>query len=175
MKLLRLCLVMALVSLALVSSAFGAWNPNELPPGFVVEKQGSPMELDGTPLFNIRVRHKVLSTEKRARLFSERIKKLAEDPTFDPKTIRVEDSPLSSDIMTGDQVIMPVWAFEAKVEGKPAPALAREYAGTIRQAIIRYQQEHSLRALIVGTLKTLVAVVVLSLMFMDQVDIHYSM
>jgi small-conductance mechanosensitive channel len=165
MKFLRLFLVLVLLSLALMSSAFGAWDPNELPPGFVVEKQGSPVELDGHPLFYLRVKQKVFSTEKRARKLSEGIKKLADDPTFDPKTIGVEDSPLSSDIMVGDQTFMPVWAFEAKVEGKPAPVLAREYAETIRQAIIRYQQEHSLRALVVGTLKTLVAIAVLSLLF----------
>jgi small-conductance mechanosensitive channel len=165
MKFLRLFLVLVLLSLALMSSAFGAWDPNELPPGFVVEKQGSPVELDGHPLFYLRVKQKVFSTEKRARKLSEGIKKLADDPTFDPKTIGVEDSPLSSDIMVGDQTLMPVWAFEAKVEGKPAPVLAREYAETIRQAIIRYQQEHSLRALVVGTLKTLVAIAVLSLLF----------
>ena len=166
MKLLRFCLTIALVSLALVSHGFGAWDPNELPPGFTVEKQGTPVELDGKPLFYLRVKHKVFSTEKRARMFSERIRKLAEDPTFDPKTIKVEDSPLSSDIMVGDQPLMPVWAFEAKVEGKSAPVLAREYSETIRQAIIRYQQEHSLRALIAGTLKTLMALVVFSLLFL---------
>jgi hypothetical protein len=125
MKLLRFCLTIALLSLALVSHGFGAWDPNELPPGFTVEKQGTPVELDGNPLFYLRVKQKVFSTEKRARKLSEQIKKLAEDPTFHPKTIRVEDSPLSSDIMFGDQVLMPVWAFEAKVEGKPAPTAPR--------------------------------------------------
>ena len=165
MKFLRFSLVLAFLSLALVSSALGAWDPNQLPPGFVVEKQGAPVELDGNPLFYLRVKYKAISTEKRARIFSQRIKKLAEDPTFDPKTIRVVDTSLSSDIMAGDQTLIPVWAFEAKVKGKPAPDLAREYADTIRQAIIRYQQEHSLRALVGGTLKTLTAIVVLSLLF----------
>jgi small-conductance mechanosensitive channel len=166
MKFLRLCLALALLSVALMSYAFGAWDPNELPPGFVVIKPGSPVELDGNPLFYLRVQHKAFSTEKRASTFSERIKKLAEDPTFNPKTIKVEDSSLSSDIMVGNQVLMPVWAFEAKAEGKPAPALAREYAETIRQAITRYQQEHSLRALVVGTIKALLALLVFSLLFM---------
>jgi small-conductance mechanosensitive channel len=166
MKFLRLCLALALLSVALMSSASGAWDPNELPPGFVVVKPGSPVELDGNPLFYLRVQHKAFSTEKRASTFSERIKKLAEDPTFNPKTIKVEDSSLSSDIMVGNQVLMPVWAFEAKVEGKPVPALAREYAETIRQAIIRYQQEHSLRALVVGAIKALMALLVFSLLFM---------
>ena len=107
-----------------------------------------------------------MSTAKRAHIFADRIKKLAEDPTFNPQTIRVEDSPLSSDIMAGDQAIMPVWAFEAKVEGKPAPELAREYADKIRQAIVTYQREHSFQALVFAALKTLVALVVFVLLFL---------
>jgi small-conductance mechanosensitive channel len=164
MKFFRFSLALALLSVALMGYAFGAWDPNELPPGFVVEKPGSPVELGGQPLFYLVVKHKTLSTKKRAEILSEQIKKMADDPTFNPKTIRVEDSPLSSDIMVGDKVLLPVWAFEAKVKGKPAPDLAREYAETVRQAIIMYQQEHSFGALVAGTLKTLMAIVIFSVL-----------
>ncbi len=68
--------------------------------------------------------------------------------------------------MVGDQVIMPVWAFEAKVEGKPANELARDYADKIRQAIVTYQREHSFHALAFGALKTLVALVFVVLLFL---------
>jgi small-conductance mechanosensitive channel len=166
MKLLRFFLSMALVSLALSSPLLGSWNPTELPPGFVVETPGTPVELGGKPLFYLRVHFKTMSTAKRAHIFADRIKKLAEDPTFNPQTIRVEDSPLSSDIMAGDQAIMPVWAFEAQVEGKPAPELAREYADKIRHAIITYQHEHSVQALAFAALKTLIALAVIILLFL---------
>lgn len=165
MRLLRFLLSVALLSVAL-SSPVLAWDPTELPPGFVIETPGSPVELDGKPLFNIRVKLKTQSTEQRARLISERIKKLAQDPAFNPRTITVEDSALSSDIMAGDKVIVPIWAFEAKVEGRPVHELAREYAEKIRHAIVTYQREHSFQVLVFAALKTLAALVVFVLLFL---------
>ena len=165
MRLLRFLLSVALLSVAL-SSPVLAWDPTELPPGFVIETPGSPVELNGKPLFNIRVKLKTQSTEQRAQLISERIKKLAQDPTFNPQTIKVEDSPLSSDIMAGDKVIVPIWAFMAKVEGRPVHELAREYAEKIRHAIVTYQREHSFQVLAFAALKTLAALVVFALLFL---------
>jgi small-conductance mechanosensitive channel len=165
MKLKKFFLFIALLGMALISFGF-TWNPNELPPGSVVESKGSPVELGGKTLFYLRVHFKGMSTKMRAQLISERIKELAEDPTFNPQTITVEDSPLSSDIMAGDQTIMAVWAFEAPVEGKPARELAREYAQKIRQTIATYQREYSIQALASGALKTLVALAVVVLLFL---------
>ena len=137
------------------------WNPAELPPGIVVETPGSPVELDGETLFFLRVKLKTLSTGQRAEAVSEHLKKLAQDPFFDPKTITVQDSELSSDIMVGDKMILPVWEFEARAEGKPAAEVARDYAGRLRLAIAAYQEKHSLRNLIIGIVETLVALIVL--------------
>jgi len=68
---------------------------------------------------------------------------------------------LSSDIMAGDKVLVPVWAFDAKVEGRPVEELARDYAEKIRQGIAEYQKVHSLTNLINGIVKTVVAFLVL--------------
>ena len=170
MRNLRLLLSVTLLIIGLSSPGL-AWNPHRTAPGFVVETPGSPVELGDKPLFYLRVHYKALSTAKRAHLFSDRIRKLAEDPTFNPQTITVEDSVLSSDIMVGDQTIMPVWAFEAKVEGKPANELARDYADKIRQAVVTYQQEHSFHALAFGALKTLAALVLVALLFLVLVPV----
>ena len=59
--------------------------------------------------------------------------------------------------MAGDKVLYPLWEFEARVMGKPARELARGYADKIRQAIAAYQQEHSLRNLIIRIVKTVLA------------------
>ena len=67
MRLLRFLLSVALLSVAL-SSPVLAWDPTELPPGFVVETPGSPVELEGKLLFNVRVKLKTQSTEQRAHL-----------------------------------------------------------------------------------------------------------
>ncbi|MCL4504320.1 MAG: mechanosensitive ion channel family protein [Deltaproteobacteria bacterium] len=162
----RIIVLFLVVLGVLLSTPAWPWDPTELPPGFVVETPGSPVELDGKTLFFLRVKPKTLSTEQRAKAVSEHLKKLAQDPSFRPGTITVRDWELSSDIMVGDQVILAVWAFEAKVEGKAADQLAREYAGSIRQAIAEYQREHSLTNLLSGIVKTVLALLVLVALIM---------
>jgi small-conductance mechanosensitive channel len=160
-------IVLWLIFLGLLfSTPTWPWDPTELPPGFTVETPGSPVELEGKTLFFIRVKLKNLSTEQRAKAINERLKKLAQDPTFRPETITVRDWELSSDIMVGDQVILAIWAFEAKVEGKTDNELAQEYAGRIRQAIATYQREHSLTNLVSGMVKTVLALLVLVALIM---------
>ena len=124
------------------------------------------MELEGKVLFYLRVNSKFDTAQKRAQTLSESILKLAEDPLFSPKSITVRDSELSSDIMAGDKVIYPLWEFEARVMGKPANELARDYADKIRQAIAAYQQEHSLRNLIIRIVKTVLALFALIILVM---------
>ena len=85
-----------------------AWDPTELPPGFTVADPAAPVELEGKVLFSLHVNTKFDSAQKRAQVVSERLLKLAQDPLFNPKTITVRDSELSSDIMAGDQVLFPV-------------------------------------------------------------------
>ena len=151
-----------LVVLLIVLGAFFslpvlAWDITQLPPGFTVADPGGPVELEGKVLFYLRVNSKVDTAQKRAQILSASILKLAEDPLFSPKSITVRDSELSSDIMAGDKVLFPLWEFEARVMGKPANELARDYADKIRQAIAAYQKEHSLRNLIIRIAKTVLA------------------
>jgi small-conductance mechanosensitive channel len=143
-----------------------AWDITQLPPGFTAADPGGPVELEGKVLFYLRVNTKIDTAEKRAQTVSEGILKLAEDPLFSPKSITVRDSELSSDIMAGDKVIFPLWEFEARVMGKPANELARDYADKIRQAIAAYQKEHSLRNLIIRIVKTVLALFALIILVM---------
>ena len=153
-KLVVLLIVLG-VFLSLPASA--AWDITQLPPGFTVADPGGPVELEGKVLFYLRVNSKFDTAQKRAQILSESILQLAKDPLFNPQSITVRDSELSSDIMAGDKVIYPLWEFEARVVGKPAHELARDYADKIRQAIAAYQKEHSLRNLIIRIAKTLLA------------------
>lgn len=143
-----------------------AWDITQLPPGFTVADPGGPVELEGKVLFYLRVNSKVDTAQKRAQTVSEIILKLAEDPLFSPKSITVRDSELSSDIMAGDKVLYPLWVFEASVMGKPANELARDYADKIRQTIAAYQNEHSLRNLIIRIVKTVLALFALIILVM---------
>jgi small-conductance mechanosensitive channel len=161
----RILLLLVLL-VALCSTPVLAWDPSELPPGFTVADPGAPVELEGKPLFRVRLNFKSETAEQRAQKISERILKLAQDPLFSPKSINVRDSELSSDIMAGDRVIFPLWAFEAKVMGKPANELARDHAEKIRQGIAAYQTEHSLRNLIIGIAKSVLAFLILVALIM---------
>jgi hypothetical protein len=109
------------------SPARSAWDFSELPPGFSVADPGVPVELESKILFRVRVNAKQFTAQQRAVKFSKEILKLAQDPTFNPDTITVKDHGISSDVMVGDKIIVPVWAFAAKLEGRPAEELARDY------------------------------------------------
>ena len=63
--------------------------------------------------------------------------------------------------MAGKQIIVPVYAFSAKIEGRQPGEWARELAEKIRQAIAAYQKEHSFRNLIIRIVKTVVALLVM--------------
>ena len=160
MKPTKIVLLLVFLITILTTPVF-SWDPTELPPGFTVEENGAPVALDGEPLFYLRINTKTVNAQQMAQRLSERLKKLAQDPTFDPKTITVQDSALSSDIMAGDQVIVVIWAFMAKLEGRPMEELARDYAEKIRQAIAGYQEKHSLRNLFIGIIETFLAFIVL--------------
>ena len=157
MKQTKLVVLLIVLGVFFSLPVLAAWDITQLPPGFTVADPGGPVELEGKVLFYLRVNSKVDTAQKRAQTLSESILKLAEDPLFSPKSITVRDSVLSSDIMAGDKVIFPLWEFEARVMGKPAHELARDYADKISQAIAAYQKEHSLRNLIIRIVKTVLA------------------
>ncbi len=157
MKQTKLVVLLIVLGVFFSLPVLAAWDITQLPPGFTVADPGGPVELEGKVLFYLRVNSKIDTAQKRAQTVSESILKLAEDPLFSPKSITVRDSELSSDIMAGDKVIYPLWEFEARVMGKPANELARDYADKIRQAIAAYQKEHSLRNLIIRIVKTVLA------------------
>ena len=161
MKQTKLVVLLMVLGVFFSLPVLAAWDITQLPPGFTVADPGRPVELEGKVLFYLRVNTKFDTAQKRAQILSESILKLAEDPLFNPKSITVRDSELSSDIMAGDKVIYPLWEFEARVVGKPAHELAPEYADKIRQAIAAYQKEHSLQNLIIRIVKTVLALLTL--------------
>jgi small-conductance mechanosensitive channel len=143
-----------------------SWDPAELPPGIEVETPGYPVELDGKKLFHARISARLFKAQQRAQVINERIQKLAQDPLFRPESITVKDTEYGSEIMAGDQVIMPIYDFLAKVEGRSAEELAQDYADRIRRAIAAYQKEHSLENLLIRIAKTLVALFILIILVM---------
>ena len=165
MKQLKVLMLLVCLS-ALFSTPAFSWDPSDLPWGIEVETPGYPVEFDGKILFHARISAKLFKAQQRAQAISDRIHKLAQDPLFRPESITVKNAEHGSDIMAADQVIMPIYGFLAKVEGRTAEELAQDYAEKIRQAIAAYQKVHSLRNLIIGVIETFLAFLVLVALIM---------
>ena len=165
MKQLKVVMLLVCLGVLFNTPAFPG-DPSGPPLGIVVETPGAPVEFDGKILFYARVSSKILNSKQRAQIVSERIHKLAHDPLFRPESITVHNADHGSDIMVGDLVILPIYDFLAKVEGKTAEELARDYAERIRQAIAAFQKVHSFRNLIIGIVETFVAFLVLVALIM---------
>jgi small-conductance mechanosensitive channel len=116
----------------------------------------APVTLNGKVIFQVRG---ILSFPAEARA------DLAKDVTFDPKSLTVSDAEGTSDIVAGDIVLMSVTDQDALLAGKPRSALAYEYAESINVSLATLRKEYSAKSLTLGGIYTLVATILLVLIF----------
>ncbi len=117
--------------------------------------------LDAKPLFAIKVKVLSFSPQDRAKAISSRLAKLARDPLFQIDTLKVMHGDSSSDIVTGDTILMSVTEADAQAAGKPRAALAEELVGKIRVALEARNREYSMRSILYGVGYSLLATLVL--------------
>lgn len=123
--------------------------------------QPAQVMLDGKPLLEIKIRVLSFSPEYRAKTISSKLAKLAKDPLFQVDSVKVEDSENTTDIVSGDVIIMSVTDGDALAVGKPRLALAEEYAARIRSAVKARNQEYSIQSILYGALYSLLATLLL--------------
>ena len=154
-----------IVMMAAVASAAPRKNADspssKAPPASVSSDTEAQVVLGGQSLFPIRGKVLSFSPEDRARTISGRLSRLAKDPLFHTESIKVIESESSSDIVSGDLIIMSVAEGDAKSEGKPRPELAEEYAAKIRTAVEARNKEYSIRSILFGALYTFLATLIL--------------
>jgi len=117
--------------------------------------------LSGKPVLSIKTRVLSFSPEDRAKTISSRLDRLAKDPLFQPSSLKVVDSENTSDIISGDMVVMSVADGDAAAEGKPRLILAEEDAAKIRAAVEARNKEYSMHSILFGALYTLLATLAL--------------
>jgi len=117
--------------------------------------------VDGETLFQMHS-FKTLSAQLRAERIAERIQLLAEDPFLLTDSITLTSDEITTDVVTGDTIIMSVLDSDAAAEGVSRMELATQRADKIRAAIIKYRQEHSVHNLLIGALSALIATVLLA-------------
>jgi small-conductance mechanosensitive channel len=129
------------------------------------EATGAPVIANGKTLFTVRERLFTFSPEDRAKTIADRVNWLSEQPLDRIRALRVVDEATTSEIGSGDTVIMTVTDADARAAGRNRQDLAQEYAGKIRAAAEALQEEYSLRTILFGILYAVIATAVLILVF----------
>jgi hypothetical protein len=117
--------------------------------------------LDGETLFQVRG-VKNIPAQSRADSIAQRVKRLAEDPYLSIDSITLVSDELSTDVMTGDKIIVAVLEPDATAEGVSRQERATRLADIIRTAIIKYREAHSIRNLLYGLLFAFIATALLA-------------
>lgn len=160
----RLFLVLLTLLAASTDSTFAAEKkapPSSVTPRPTVAVEAAPVILDGTELFRIRKRVLSLSPAERARAISARLVRLMENPRTPRNPVSVFDGETSSDLFSGEMLIMVVTEQDAADEGKPRALLAREYAARMNTTLETHREARSLHKLLLGGLYALLATLAL--------------
>ena len=88
--------------------------------------QIAPVVVNGEVLFHMRG-ITAYPAKQRAKLVAARIKALAENESFDPNTLKIEDLGDRSKIKAGDQTIVTILDVDAELEGVARSIVSRAF------------------------------------------------
>ncbi len=155
-------LVLALLLLGL-SVAAGEETPraSALPEvETTAEIPAAPVVVDGVALFRVRG-IQAYPAERRAREIATRIQGLAADPEFSEDSLRIEESPAMTRIMTGKTFVMAVFDADAQLENIDREILATAYRVRIGEAIEAWRRDRNPAVLKRNGLYALIATLVM--------------
>lgn len=121
---------------------------------------GVPLVVDKDTLFMLYASRGGTTPELRAKEAAEKIERLGKTMTFSVDSMYVFESELSTDIMSGDLVLLSVSDLDGMWQGKTRGELAQEYLGVISEKLTVLQQEYGLKAKVKGILLVLLIIVV---------------
>ncbi len=129
---------------------------------------GFPVILDYDTLFYIYARLGSITPESRAQILSQRLRSMSDDYFFDPDSIKIISSGLSTvDISYRDNIIKSVSDLDAIWENSTPAPLAEKYREIIISAVKKYKKEHSLQAKVRDiSLAVLVLAVLIALIYL---------
>lgn len=133
------------------------------PPQPVVEE---PVLLDNKPILTISAGVLSFTPRERAWSITDRLEKVSRDRLLPVDKIAVVEAETTSDIMLQDWLLMTVTEADAKAADISRQELARRHAETIRNALIVYRSERSLKNLLIGLAQALGVTVVLVLLLL---------
>ena len=143
------CPAVALLGLLAVPASAQQTSPAPAGIDFAQLEQESPTAfvlIDGVAIMRVRGMSSY-PAEQRAATIANRIREAAENPTFQPDALRIEETEISSQILADRQLVMNVYDADAKVEAMSRQVVANLYIGRIRSAIVSYRADRSAPAL----------------------------
>jgi len=161
---LILLLTSAVVSSAAPKKSKTAAAPEPAP--VVQPLAEEPVLLDNKPILTVSVGVLSFTPRERARAISGRLDKVSRDRLLPVDKIAVVEAETTSDIVLQDRVLMTVTEADAKVAGKSRQELAREHADAIRNALITFRSERSVKSLLIDLAQALGVTAVLVLLLL---------
>ncbi|MDZ4733480.1 MAG: mechanosensitive ion channel [Nitrospirota bacterium] len=122
---------------------------------------GASVVFSGETLFTVYNKIDSFSSpQERATAINERLALLAENPLFRPDTIAVQEGERTSDIVSGDLVIISVTDEDASPIGRSRQEVAQAYARTIRHALTTSLEQTTVRSILIdGAYALLITVI----------------
>lgn len=126
---------------------------------------GAPVVLGDQTLFVIKAGVGSFSALERSQAVTNRIEILAKDLTVPVSSLKVSEQPSTTNILSGDKVILTITDGDGKAAGKTTQEIGNEYVQTISANITKYRQARSLKNILFGVLYTVISTVVLLIVF----------
>lgn len=168
-RMLTTALLLLLTSVVVCSASPEAKSSGAAAVPFVDPTQAAiaePVLLDNKPVLTVSTGLLSFTPRERARAISDRLDKVSRDRLLPVDKVAVVEAETTSDIVLQDRVLMTVTEADARVAGKPRQELAQGYADTIRDALIAYRSERSVKSLLIDTAQALGVTVLLVLLLL---------
>ncbi|MGE0641735.1 MAG: mechanosensitive ion channel family protein [Thermoanaerobaculia bacterium] len=125
------------------------------------EREIARVELDGALIVRVRGTSAYPAAQRAAEI-TERIRRLAADPGFDPSTIAVRDETLGPALIAGATRLFVVTSADAELEHAEPAAIAQITRANVIREIGRYRQSRSRPELLAGILRATLGTVALA-------------
>ena len=124
--------------------------PEPAPASGAAPAEGVPVMYRGQEIYRVYTGFGAFTAAERARLASDRLDRLVNDPAFDPREMTVVDTETTSEIRAGERLLGVVTALDATRLGQPRREIAATVIARVADVVINTREELSTRALVLA-------------------------
>jgi small-conductance mechanosensitive channel len=125
-------------------------TPSQLQQAPPAQPASAPILFSDKTLFTVHDKVGSFGPQERALAIAERLARLAKDPSTRLDQIAISEGEQTSEIVSGEMIILAVTDGDARPSGRSRQEVAREYAALIRDALTASLEQTSLRTLLIN-------------------------